>query len=153
MNIDTINTGDLSVRYFRFGNLSGQPFIIIPGVALKSVVNSADFIANQYKTLADSFCIYVFDRREDMPEEYSVYDMAEDTEKAMDELGLAGAIIYGVSQGGMIAQVIALKRPDLVSRLVLCSTAPYIPEQAHAVYDEEPDVIRRIKDFALHDHT
>ncbi len=88
-----------------------------------------------------------------MPEEYSVYDMAEDTEKAMDELGLAGAIIYGVSQGGMIAQVIALKRPDLVSRLVLCSTAPYIPEQAHAVYDEEPDVIRRIKDFALHDHT
>ncbi|NLT09308.1 MAG: alpha/beta fold hydrolase [Ruminococcus sp.] len=130
MDIETLNTDGITIRYFRFGNEYGQPFIVIPGISLRSVIDSADFTARHYKALAESFSVYVFDRREDMPEEYSIYDMADDTAKAMDALGLKDAVIYGVSQGGMIAQAISIRRPELVSRLALCSTAPYIPEQA-----------------------
>ena len=136
MNIETIKTENITMRYFRFGNENGQPFVIIPGAALKSVMLSAELIAAQYSSLAGDFNIYVFDRREDMPEGYSVYDMADDTAEAMDALGLTGAVVYGVSQGGMTAQTIAVRRPELVEKLILCSTAPYVPEGAANVLSE-----------------
>ena len=48
--------------------------------------------------------------------------MAEDTALAMDTLGIKDACILGVSQGGMIAQYLAVNRPDLVNKLVLAVT-------------------------------
>lgn len=136
MDIRTISSDGMNLRYFSFGNELGQAFVIIPGVALKSVMDSAEFIAAQYSTIAEEFCIYVFDRREDMPEGYTVYDMADDTIKAMQQLGLMNSVLYGVSQGGMIAQAIALRCPQLVNKLILCSTAPYIPEGAAEIISE-----------------
>ena len=41
----------------------------------------------------------------------------------MDALGLRGADIFAVSQGGMIAQHLAADRPDLVRRMVLAVTS------------------------------
>ena len=41
----------------------------------------------------------------------------------MDALGIKNADILGVSEGGMIAQAIAIKRSDLVRKLVLAVTA------------------------------
>lgn len=49
-----------------------------------------------------------------------------DVAALMDHLGLTGALLCGVSVGGMIAQGLAAIRPDLVSRLVLCSTGAKI---------------------------
>ena len=51
----------------------------------------------------------------------------------MDMLAVENAVVYGVSQGGMIAQEIALRRPELVRKLILCSTASYIPEKAGSI--------------------
>ena len=136
MEIKTISTGSIKMRYFSFGNELGQPFVIIPGVALKSVMDSAEFIAAQYSSIAEKFCIYVFDRREDMPENCTIFDMADDMISALEHLGLSGTVVYGVSQGGMIAQAIAIKCPQLVDKLVICSTAPYIPESASEIISE-----------------
>ncbi len=130
MNIETVKTDDLSCRFFRFGNRLGQPFVIIPGIALKSVMDSAELIARQYAQLSEFFDIYLIDRREDMPAEYSVYDMADDTAKVMYSIGIRNAVIYGVSQGGMIAQLIAAGYPDLAGRLIVCSTAPCLQDTA-----------------------
>lgn len=135
MSTETIQAGGITLKYFRFGADTGQPFVIIPGVALKSVMESEEAIKAQYKRLAQKFCVYVLDRRENIPDSYSIYDMADDTAAALDALGIKGAVLYGVSQGGMIAQAIAAKRPDLVIRLIVCSTAPYIPENAGKVFD------------------
>ena len=152
--IKTIDSNGMTMKYFRFGDPSAQPLVIIPGVALKSVMLSAQMIAAQYNTFSDIRNVYVFDRREDMPQEYTIYNMAEDTAKAMDELSIKNADIYGVSQGGMIAQVIAAKRPDLVRRLVLCSTAPYIPDMSRKVLgdwincSEKGDVLSLVMSFA-----
>ena len=40
----------------------------------------------------------------------------------MDALGITNADVFGVSQGGMIAQYLAIERPDLVNKLVLAVT-------------------------------
>jgi 3-oxoadipate enol-lactonase len=54
------------------------------------------------------------------------YDMemfARDTAALADALGLKRVCVVGLSQGGMVAQKLALLRPDLVSALVLVSTS------------------------------
>jgi len=54
------------------------------------------------------------------------YDMgmfARDYAALADALGLKRVCVVGLSQGGMVAQKLALLRPDLVSSLVLISTS------------------------------
>ena len=63
----------------------------------------------------------------------TIEQMAADTAAVMDALGLRDAAVYGVSQGGMIAQALTLARPDLVGCLVLCSTAAHVSEAAASV--------------------
>ena len=58
--------------------------------------------------------------------------MADDTASAMQALGIKNADIFGASQGGMIAQLIAARYPELVNSLVLGSTLSRI----NAVSDE-----------------
>lgn len=128
--------------------------MIIPGVAIKSVMDSAEFVAVQYRSLAADRDIYVFDRREDLQKEQSIYDMAGDIIAAMDMLDIKNADIYGVSQGGMIAQVIAAQRKDLVRRLILCSTAAYIPQASRPIFErwidlaQNKDVVGLMESFA-----
>ena len=52
----------------------------------------------------------------------SVRELAADVVAAMDALDLSKADILGVSQGGMIAQYLAMDRPDLVDKMVLAVT-------------------------------
>lgn len=53
----------------------------------------------------------------------TIDDFASDLAALMDANRLTGALICGVSVGGMIAQALAASRPDLVAGLVLCNTA------------------------------
>ena len=57
---------------------------------------------------------------------YSMEDHKEDLSGLLDQLGVTQAVIVGLSVGGMIAQSLAASRPDLVSGLVLSSTAHVI---------------------------
>ncbi|WP_116085088.1 3-oxoadipate enol-lactonase [Tropicimonas sp. IMCC34011] len=47
---------------------------------------------------------------------------AEDVAALMDRCAMADALVCGVSIGGLIAQTLALRRPDLVGGLVLSNT-------------------------------
>ena len=51
-------------------------------------------------------------------------DMADDLAAIMDKLGIESAHVFGVSQGGMIAQQMAIRHPGKVKSLVLAVTAP-----------------------------
>lgn len=52
--------------------------------------------------------------------------LANDAADLMDMLGWTRAILCGVSVGGMIAQALTARRPDLVAGLVLCNTGSKI---------------------------
>jgi 3-oxoadipate enol-lactonase len=54
---------------------------------------------------------------------YSIEDHVNDLAALLDHLGQKQAIICGLSVGGLIAQGLAVSRPDLVKALVLCDTA------------------------------
>ena len=136
MQIQTFQSDAGAVRYFSFGNPAGQPMVIIPGVAVRSVMESADLIAGQYHAFADDFHIFVIDRRTNISADYHIREMAADVTAVLDGLAIRNADLYGVSQGGMIAQVIAGTRPDLVRKLVLCATAARVTEQAAGILDE-----------------
>ena len=62
--------------------------------------------------------------------------MADDTAEAMKTLGLKNVCLFGASQGGMIAQIIAIKYPRLVGRLVLGSSACRADRERSAVIEE-----------------
>ena len=60
------------------------------------------------------------------PAPYTMGQLVGDAERLMDHLGVRGAVFVGISIGGMIGQGLAVKRPDLVSALVLSNTAAKI---------------------------
>lgn len=130
MSIYTIKDANFEMRYLRFGKEGGQPIAVIPGAAIKSVMGAEEAIKAQYAAFMQDYDVFVFDRISHMPKGYTIYNMAADTEKAFDILGIKNADIFGVSQGGMIAQLIAADRNDLVRKLIVCSSAAFIPESA-----------------------
>jgi pimeloyl-ACP methyl ester carboxylesterase len=54
----------------------------------------------------------------------NVEAMAEDAVAFLEALGLGPVDLLGFSLGGMVAQLVAQRRPDLVRRLILAGTAP-----------------------------
>ena len=122
LQIKKVNFENGSMNYFEFGN-GGKNLVILPGLSIQSVMNSADIVAHDYKMFSQDFRLFVFDRKDDLPENYSVYDMAEDTTKAIIALGLDSLYLFGASQGGMMAASIALNYPELVKKLAICSSA------------------------------
>lgn len=134
----------ITMRYMKFGN-GKDTMVILPGLAVKSVLESADAIANQYKSMTQEFTIYLFDRRENIPDVYSVKDMAEDTAGIMTGLGLESVFLFGASQGGMMALVIAARYPELVRKLALGSTCARFDPEEHPAIGSWVDLARKRK--------
>lgn len=117
-----INGHDLD--YISFG--SGRDVLImLPGVGdgFKTAKGMAVPFAFMYRMFAVSFRVYVFSRRNDLPDGFTSADMADDLSNIMDALDIGAAHIFGVSQGGMIAQQMAIRHPEKVKSLVLAVTA------------------------------
>ena len=112
-----------AMDFIRFGR-GKRTLAMIPGVGdgLKTVKGMALPFALLYRSLAKDFTVYVFSRRVPLASDTSTRDMADDLNAAMDQLGLSQAAGVGVSQGGMIAQWLAVDHPDKVDRLVLVVT-------------------------------
>ncbi len=112
-----------SMDYIRFGR-GEKTLVLLPGVGdgFQTVHGLARVFALLYRKLAPWFTVYVFSRNNRLPAHQSTREMAEELAEAMRKLALPPACVVGVSQGGMIAQYLALDHPELVSRLVLTVT-------------------------------
>ena len=129
IKIESVPVGTGSIRFFRFGR-GERTLVILPGLSVQSVMGVAEAVAAAYRSLTDRFTIFVFDRRSDLPPVYPIRDMARDTASAFRTLGLKNVCLFGASQGGMIALVIALEYPELVGRMALGSSSSHVqPEQ------------------------
>lgn len=114
-----------SMYYVSFGS-GAKKLVVLPGLSdgLATVKGKAWILASSYKRFFHDYTVYLFSRKNDMPEGYSIADMADDQVRAMNQLGIGKACVMGVSQGGMIAQFIAIRHPERVDRLILAVTAP-----------------------------
>lgn len=95
--------------------------MILPGMSIQPVSLSADAVAASFAGFAEEYTVTCFDRREEMPANYTVEEMAEDVAVCMRALGIAGADVFGTSQGGMMTLSLAARHPALVRKAVLGS--------------------------------
>ena len=129
MKNGTVKIGDTEMYYVSFGS-GRKNFVVLPGLSdgLATVKGKALLLSPPYKRFFGEFTVYIFSRKNNMPEGYTIRDMAADQIKAMKNLGIEKASVMGVSQGGVIAQYMAADFPENVEKLVLAVTVPYSNE-------------------------
>lgn len=118
---ERIATGRLTMFTVRGGD--GPPVVFIHGLGWDSSLwfpTMAALLPTHRVVAADTRGHGETDKPDDP---YSIDGFAADWASLLDRLGIAKACIVGLSQGGMIAQALAVSRPDLVSRLVVAATA------------------------------
>lgn len=110
--------------YVVFGS-GNTPLVILPGLSdgLITVKGKGLMLSRYYKIFAKDFKVYMFSRRRGLKQGYTTKDMARDQKSAMEQLGIEKASVIGISQGGMIAQHLAIDYPQAVNKLVLAVTA------------------------------
>ncbi len=120
----SVRVGNAEMDYISFGN-GNRNLIMLPGLGdgLSTVKGMALVFSMMYRIYAKEFTVYVFSRKNHMQEGYSTREMAKDHADAMSVLGISKADVIGISQGGMIAQYLAIDYPDLVNKLVLAVTS------------------------------
>ena len=118
-----LHFNDKSMDYVTFGK-GKKPLLIIPGLGdgLATVKGMAQMLALSYRGFATAYQVYVFSRINELPENYTIRDMATDIAEAMDVLDLKTVAVIGISQGGMIAQWLAANFPERVKKLILTVT-------------------------------
>ena len=120
-----VRIGETEMHYASFGT-GEKALVLLPGLSdgLSTVQGKAALLARPYRLFFDRYTVYLFSRKEQMPKGYSIRDMAADQAAALNTLGIGRACVMGVSEGGMIAQFMAIDHPETVEKLVLAVTAP-----------------------------
>lgn len=126
-----VRLSDTTMDYVTFGT-GTQALVMIPGLGdgLTTVKGMAAALAYSYRMYAKDYKVYIFSRKnnletyQDLNQQYTTREMAKDLAFALKALGIHRAKVLGVSQGGMIAQYLAIDHPALVDRLVLAVTLP-----------------------------
>ncbi len=129
---ETISVKNMPITHIQFGSGS-KHLMLIQGLNTRGIHGSVIPLAYMYRIFAKKYTIHVLERRPVITEEITVRDMADDLAAAMDALKIQKADVFGVSQGGMLAQYLAIDRPDLVHKLVLAVTLSRTNETVQAV--------------------
>jgi pimeloyl-ACP methyl ester carboxylesterase len=134
MNSVTVRVNGIELCYEAFGPPEAPPVLLIMGLGGPMFWWEDDFcealagrgfrvirydnrdVGRSQPGTAPARLIPAYLRR--VPPEYSLEDMASDAAGLLQELGVDRAHVVGVSMGGMIAQLLAIRHPELVRSLV-----------------------------------
>jgi pimeloyl-ACP methyl ester carboxylesterase len=142
---------DITLCYERFGDPEDPPILLVMGLATQMIGWHEDFCE---ELAGRGFHVVRFDNRDIgrsthldfpapttrqffsrrfRPEQYTLSDMAEDTAGLIRTLELGPVHLVGASMGGMIAQLLAAERPDLVRSLtsIMSNTGGRFTGQPH----------------------
>jgi pimeloyl-ACP methyl ester carboxylesterase len=113
------NPSDL-VHFFERG--AGPPLLLIHGL-----MASGEMFAPILEPLAGHYRVIVPDlrghgRSRGLPPPYTTAQMASDLSRLLEHLGIGETAVLGYSQGGAVAQQLALDDPGRCGRLVLACT-------------------------------
>jgi pimeloyl-ACP methyl ester carboxylesterase len=129
--------GEIELCYETFGAANNPPLLLVMGLGSQMVLWDDQFCED---LAARGFWVIRFDNRDigrstilrDKPvpttgqllrrdrraAAYSLDDMADDAAGLLDQLDVGKAHVVGVSMGGMIAQLLAIRQPERVLSLV-----------------------------------
>jgi pimeloyl-ACP methyl ester carboxylesterase len=131
------SVGDLKLCYETFGEEGAPPLLLVMGLASQMLLWDEEFCE---QLAARGFRVIRFDNRDvgrstvlrgaRVPTRwqlllrhasgaaYTLGTMADDAVGLLEQLGIAAAHVVGVSMGGMIAQLVAIRHPERVRSLV-----------------------------------
>lgn len=130
-----IDIGDTKMDYITFGD-GERPMVLIPGLSFKTVRKFGETFAFLYRIFAKEYTVYAFDRKREVPIGYTIRQMADDLAEVMEKLEISDANVLGISQGGMIAQNLAIHYPHLVGKLALGVTMSRLNDTARKVISD-----------------
>lgn len=108
--------------YITFGK-GEKTLVLIQGLNTNDDISGAKLgLMYMYRQFLKDYTIYVFSRPKEVYEGITIDDLANDLASKMEALHLKDTYILGVSQGGMIAQSLAIHYPHLVKKMVLAVT-------------------------------
>ena len=109
---------DAEIDFLCFGQ-GEKPLVIIPGLSLWGLRGLGGSMSRTYKCFEKDFRVFCIDKRRHISGDISIAELSEDYADAMKALNIDNACILGISQGGMIAQTLAVTHPELVEKLLL----------------------------------
>lgn len=112
------------IDFISFGRGSNV-LIVIPGLGdgLGSVRGKKILYSFLYRKFSSKFKVYVISRRNNLIKDFTTSEMADDIIKTMDDLKISEAYFLGISQGGMILEMLALRHPKRIKKMVLAVTS------------------------------
>ncbi len=116
----SVKIGNSEVEYIAFGR--GEiPLVAIPGLSegLRTIKGTGKMLWFMYRGLSSTHRVYVIGRKNKLENGYTTSDMADDLAAVMDKLDIVPAQVMGLSQGGMLAQWLAINYPEKVSKLAI----------------------------------
>lgn len=122
-----IDANGVRLRY-ELSGFDGAPVVLLSN-ALGTNLHLWD---DQAEALEQRYRVLRYDGRghgesEAPADGYSIEALAADAAGLLDALGVERAHVCGLSLGGMVAQALALARPERVQSLILCATAAHMP--------------------------
>ena len=103
----------------------GKSLLLIHGLLMNGDMFAPvlDRLSKNYRVLAPD--LRGFGRSGNLAPPYTVEQHAHDLAQLLKSMSIESTVVLGYSQGGLVAQQLALDYPDLVSRLILCCTFSY----------------------------
>ena len=140
----TINANGVTMNYRLEGPDDG-PVVMLSN----SLMSDLTMWDGQVPALARRYRVLRYDTRghgatEASPPPYSIELLVDDARALLDALNIGSVHFVGLSLGGMIGQLFAVRYPTLLKSLVLCDTSSHMPPEA--LWD---DRIRTAKDNGL----
>jgi 3-oxoadipate enol-lactonase len=114
--------GPLRLHYESAGRGPAVLLILGQGMSIEAGHRTIERLASQFRVIA--FDNRDVGRSDRTPLPYLAWQMAGDAIAVLNAVRVPRAHVYGISLGGMVAQELALRHKDRVSRLVLGATSP-----------------------------
>jgi pimeloyl-ACP methyl ester carboxylesterase len=121
----------IEIYYETDGDPAGRPLVLVHGGGAQLIGWHDGFVA---QLVAAGFCVIRPDNRDvglsqmtaepdDLVARYDLADMSDDIVALLDHLGIERAHLTGMSMGGYIVQLVAIRHPERVASLGLMSTS------------------------------
>jgi 3-oxoadipate enol-lactonase len=128
---------------YEISGKDGAPVVVLS----HSLGSSLKMWGPQMESLRTHFQVLRYDTRghggtESPSGPYTLETLGEDAIALLDALKFHRVHFVGLSMGGMIGQYLGLNHPARLLRLVLCSTAAVIPQEAQPLWDQRIQTAR-----------